>query len=176
MKGDLRSLLAIAVALAAGATAWFATSRLRPWSKTSAWALLAVVAIAFVSSLGMKSLWLSGYGEPADGCVVVGRSEHTSRRAPSYYSNELNCGSLQLSYRPSPGYTSKPVGERIDLVIDRTGFAGYAEPGTIKPLTSAFVGVAGLAGLGFAALVLWWPAKKPKKRPDRPDLRRDFLQ
>ncbi|MEU0882209.1 hypothetical protein ABZ345_26630 [Lentzea sp. NPDC005914] len=175
MQEDLTALLAIAIALACGAAAWFATARLRPWSSTSAWALLVVVAIAFVSSVGMKSLWLSAYGETADGCLVTERSEHTSRRSPSTYTNELSCGSRQIHYRPSPGYTSKQVGERIDLVIDRTGLAGYAEPSTIKPMISAFVGVAGLAGLGFIAVVLWWPAKKPKKRPNRSKLRRGFL-
>jgi hypothetical protein len=175
IKGDLTSLIAIAVTLVSGATAWFATKRLRPWSSTSAWALLVVVAIAFVSSLGMKSLWLSAYGEPTNGCLVTGRSEHTSRRAPTYYTNELNCGSLQLSYRPGPGYTSKPIGERIDLVIDRTGFAGYTEPGTIKPLISSLTGLAVLTGAAYFTLVLRWPPRKPKKQPGRPKLERGFL-
>ncbi|MET9625893.1 hypothetical protein ABZX92_00390 [Lentzea sp. NPDC006480] len=175
MKEDLTALLAIAVVLVCGATAWFATARLRPWSSTSAWATFGVVAIAFVSSVGMKSLWLSTYGEAANGCLVTKRSEHPSRRSPTTYSNELSCGSKQIHYRPSSDYSAKPVGERIDLVIDRTGLGVYAEPGTIKPTTSAVVGVAGLLGAGFVGAVLWWPVKKPKKRPDKPKMQRDFL-
>lgn len=175
MKGDLKSLLAIAIALVSGAAGWLATKRLRPWSTTSAWALLVVVAIAFVSALGMKSLWLSAFGEPVNDCLVTGRSAHTSSRSPTYYRNELTCGSVQLSYRPSPGYTSKPVGERIDLVIDRTGLAGYAEPGTIRPLISSLTGVAVLAGAAYFALVLRWPPRKPKKRPNKPKVDRGFL-
>lgn len=175
MKGDLTSLVAIAIALVCGAAAWFATQRLRPWSRASVWALLVVVAIAFVSSLGIKSLWLSAFGEPASNCVVTEHSSHTPRRSPTYYWNELSCGSLQIRYRPSPGYSTKPVGERIDLVIDRTGLAGHAEPGTIKPLTSSLVGLAVLSSVVYVALVLWWPARKPKKRPDKPKVDRGFL-
>ncbi|GAA3669832.1 hypothetical protein C8D88_102727 [Lentzea atacamensis] len=137
--------------------------------------MLVVVSIAFVSSVGMKSLWLSIYGAPANDCLVTGRSEHTSRRAPSYYRNDLSCGSLQIDYRPSPGYWTKPIGERIDLVVDRTGLAGYAEPGTIRPLISAVTGLSVLAGAVYFALVLWWPARKPKKRPDKPKLQPDFF-
>ncbi|MDX8030961.1 hypothetical protein SK803_12095 [Lentzea sp. BCCO 10_0856] len=175
MNGDLTSLLAIAVALACGAAAWFATKKLRPWSQSSAWALLVVIAIAFVSSFGMKSLWLSAFGEPENNCVVTKQSSHTPRRSPTYFWNDLSCGTRQITYRPSPGHTTKPVGERIDLVVDSKGIAGYAEPDTIKPMISALVGVAALAGFGFIASVLWWPPKKPKKRPDKPKLERGFL-
>jgi hypothetical protein len=175
MNGGLKSLIAIAIALLGGAIAWFATARLRPWSNRSAWALLVVVAIAFVSSIGMKSLWLSAYGTPANGCVVAKESSHTPRRSPTYYWNDLKCGSLQIRYHPSSGYSTKRVGERIDLVIDRTGFAGYAEPGTIKPLISSVTGLAALAGAVYVAMVVWWPARKPKKRPDKPKLERGFL-
>lgn len=175
MRDDATSLLGMAIGVICGAAAWLATKRLRPWSRTSVSALFVAVAITFISSFGMKSLWLSVYGEPANGCVVTEKSSHTPRRSPTYFWNELSCGSLQVRYFPSAGYTAKPVGERIDLVIDRTGLAGYAEPDAIKPATSAVVGVAGLAGLGFIAAVLWWPARKPEKQADKPKLQRDFL-
>lgn len=175
MKDDATSLLAMAIAVICGVAAWLATKRLRPWSRTSVAALFVAVATTFLSSFGMKSLWLSVYGEPANGCVVTERSSHTPRRSPTYFWNELSCGSRQITYRPSSGYTAKPVGERIDLVIDRTGFAGYAEPGTIKPAVSALAGVAGLTGLGLIAVVLWWPARQSEKRPDKQKLQRGFL-
>ncbi|GGM81511.1 hypothetical protein GCM10011609_16880 [Lentzea pudingi] len=175
IKGDLTSLLAIAIALVSGGTAWFATARLRPWSRTSAWALLVVVAIAFVSSMGMKSLWLSVYGESLNGCVVTKESSHTPRRSPTYFWNDLKCGSQQITYYPSSGHSTKPVGEKVDLVVDRTALGGYAEPDKVKPLFSALVGVAGVAGAVFAGLVLWWPARKPSKRPQKPQVDRGFL-
>ncbi|MDX8053573.1 hypothetical protein SK571_29735 [Lentzea sp. BCCO 10_0798] len=175
MKGDLTSLIAITIALASGGTAWFATARLRPWSRTTAWAMLVVVAIAFVSSMGMKSLWLSVHGEPANGCVVTKESSHTPRRSPTYFWNELSCGSSQITYRPSPGHSAKKVGERIDLVVDPTGLAGYAEPDTIKPWVSALVGLATAAGVVHVGLVLWWPARRREKKAAKPEVDRGFL-
>ncbi|WP_189256415.1 hypothetical protein [Lentzea flava] len=86
--------------------------------------IIVVAAIAFMSSLGTKSLWLSIFGDTVDDRVVTERSSHTPRRSPTYYWNELSCGPLRITYQPGPGYSTKPVGERIDL-------ADYAEPGTI---------------------------------------------
>jgi hypothetical protein len=175
MKDGATLLLAGVIAVICGAAGWLATKRLRPWSSTSVSALFVVVAITFVSSFGVKSLWLSAFGEKANGCVVTEQSSHTPRRSPTYFWNDLSCGSLQITYRPSPGHSTKPVGERIDLVVDSKGIAGYAEPDTIKPMISALVGVAVLAGAGFIAFVRWWPPRKPKKRPDKPKVDRGFL-
>ncbi|MFS8096140.1 hypothetical protein LFM09_03280 [Lentzea alba] len=174
MREGLTLLWAILVVLASAAGAWIATKRLRPWSAATGWVVLVVAAIAFISSFGSKSLWLTLFGEPANGCVATEYHSHTPRTSPTYWWNELDCGSRKITYFPSPAYSAKPVGEQIDLVVDPTGFAGYAEPGTIKPLISSLVGVAALAGAAYVALVLWLPERKPKRRPHR-RVDRDFV-
>lgn len=42
-------------------------------------------------------------------------------------------------------------------------------------LISAVTGLSVLAGAVYFALVLWWPARKPKKRPDKPKLQPGFF-
>lgn len=172
------ALITVPLVGACAAGSWYAQRRVRPKTTKSVLAPLAVILVGVLCAAGSESLWLSAFGETHRGCVVTSVHTETPRRSPSYQYNELNCGSSKVDHYRDARSGYKQVGERVDLVLDRTGFAGYAEPGTVSSLRSSLVGVAVVISIAFVLLTLRLPRRapqRPTRKPSKPQVDRDFL-
>ena len=156
--------------------AGYAMLKLRPGTTSIVAAPVAVFAVTALSAAGSHSLWLTAFGERVAGCAVVSVNEHTSRRSPTSYSNDLMCGSRRIaSHFPDGGQDVRKPGERVDLVIDRTGVVRVLEPSEVTWWRNVLVPTAAAAGVAFVLVALKRPRWKPGKPTVRRKLDRDFL-
>lgn len=161
------AMVTVPLVLAAAVAAWYSMRRLRPKTTGSFWAPVVLVIVGALSAAGSESLWFTAFGELEE-CGVTSVRTETPRRSPSYRYNELDCGASKISHYLVGGHGHEQVGARVDLVLDRTGFARYAEPTDISPLRNSLVGLSVLVAIVFIVLVLRWPRRKPRPQASRP--------
>lgn len=190
LAGLCLSVLAIAGFVANGAGRWAlicapvvllallalvpCLERLRPKSSLDAWVGFLAVFIPLFTFIGGHSLWLTVVGEHLRGCEVTSVDTHTHTRSPDSYTNDITCGDRKLVYTPSWGEDAKEKGQRVDLVVDRTGFTGDLEPEKVSAGRNLLVPLAVVWGVGSVVLVLRLPRREPRKKR-RTGLRGDFV-
>ncbi len=166
-------LIALLVVVACAAVAGYALLKLRPGSSGIVAPPLAVFALTALSFVGGDSLWLTALGDRVS-CEVVSVNTHTSRRAPTSYSNDLMCGAQRItSHFPATDDRLGKPGDRVDLVLDRTGVVRVLAPEKVTWWRNLLVPAAAVAGAVFVVLVLRLPRRSPKKRKQQ--VSRDFL-
>lgn len=132
------------------------------------------ISLIIVSALGAPTAWFTLFGEKPTGCVVVDREYNYSRTSASTYDYLITCGDRQYEYNRTTG--GKDVGERVDLVVDRTGLL---EPEFAKVVSATDVWwyVGGIAAVAlFIMAVLTVPERKPWQRKRKPaTVHNDFI-
>lgn len=148
--------------------------RLRPKSSLDAWVGFMALFIPLFTYMGGHSLWLTAFGERLTSCEVTAVNTHSNRRSPDSYTNDITCGDRKLVYTPSWGMKAKDEGERVDLVVDRSGFMLDLEPAKVTTSRNLLVPLAAAWGVGSVLLVLKVP-RKERRKERRARLRGDFL-
>ncbi|GHH46310.1 hypothetical protein [Lentzea cavernae] len=169
-------LIAVPVVVVCAFAAGFAMLKLRPKSTGLLAAPLAVLAVAGLCAFGGHSLWLTTFGDVSS-CEVVSVNKHTSSKSPTSYSNDLLCGSQRIpSHFPSGGQDElRRTGDRVDLVLDRTGVVRVLEPAELAWWRNALVPIAAVVGVAFVLVVLKRRRWKPSAPVARRELGKDFL-
>ncbi|MEU7479196.1 hypothetical protein AB0A63_24635 [Lentzea sp. NPDC042327] len=128
------------------------------------WVVVPAMALFFASlvlgNIGGHSLWLSAFGETVR-CNVVEVQSHKHTRSPTTYSNTLDCGGRQLSYRPTTGHEVADVGARLSVVVDRTGFVSNLEAAKVNLGHSLLFPLGLLVNAAFIAFVARRPVREP---------------
>jgi hypothetical protein len=173
----LKPLIAVAVAILCAFLAGFSVLKLRPGTTSLLAAPLAVLVVTGLSIAGSHSLWLMLFGEHASACEVISVNKHTGSRSPTSYSNDLMCGSQRISsHFPYGGQDEvRKPGDRVDLIIDRTGLVRVLEPSEVSWWRNLLVPTAAATGVAFVLVVLKRPKWKPGKPMARRNLDKDFL-
>ncbi|SER91251.1 hypothetical protein [Lentzea albida] len=166
-------LIAVPVVIVCVFAAGFAMLKLRPASTSVLAAPLAVIAVAGLCAFGGHSLWLTAFGEHVPDCEVVSVNKHTSSKSATTFSNDLLCGSRTISsHSPAGGQDElREPGDRVALVLDRTGSFRVLEPGEPAWWRNVLAPVAAALGVAFVVAVL----RAPRWKPGKPVARRDLL-
>jgi hypothetical protein len=168
-------LVAVPVVILCAFVAGFAMLKLRPGTTSLLAAPLAVFVVAGLTVMGSHSLWLTMFGERATGCEVISVNEHTHRKSPTSYSNDLMCGSRRISRLSSDDQKVREPGDRVDLITDKVGVVGVLEPSEVSWWRNLLVPTAAATGVAFVLVVLKRPKWKPSKPTARRNLDKDFL-
>jgi hypothetical protein len=169
-------LVAVPVVILCAFAAGFAMLKLRPSTTSLLAAPLAVFVVTGLTVMGSHSLWLTMFGERATGCEVISVNEHTHRRSPTSYSNDVMCGSRRISRLSSDDDQEvREPGDRVDLIIDKVGVVGVLEPSEVTWWRNLLVPTAAATGVAFVLVVLKRPKWKPSKPTARRNLDKDFL-
>ncbi|WP_329789318.1 hypothetical protein V1227_34020 [Lentzea sp. DG1S-22] len=170
-------LVAVPVVVLCAFLAGFAMLKLRPNSSGLLAAPLAVLVVTGLSVVGGQAAWLAVFGEQVPGCAVTSVNEHTGSKSATKYSNDLLCGERKIAaHFPAGGQDEvRGTGDRVDLVIDRTGVMRVLEPSEVTWWRTALVPISAVAGVAFVVAVLKRRRWKPGKPAARRELGRDFL-
>lgn len=142
----LAPLIVVPVGVVCVFLAGFAMLKLRPKSTGLLAAPLAVMVVTGLTVVGGHSLWLTTFG---------------SQKVPSHFP-------------PSQDELRKP-GDRVDLVIDRTGVVRVLEPSELTWGRNVLVPVAAAVGVAFVLVVLQRRRWKPGKPAAPRNLDKNFL-
>ncbi|WP_157528894.1 hypothetical protein [Nocardia sp. NRRL S-836] len=154
--------VALLVVVACAALAGYALLKLRPASSGIVAPPLVVFALAALGFTGGDSLWLTAFGDQVS-CEVVSVNTHTSRRSPTSYSNDLMCGSQRIaSHFPDNADQLGKPGDRVGLVIDRTGVVRVLAPSKVTWWRNLLVPAAAVLGATYVVLVVRLPRRRPK--------------
>lgn len=172
----LAPLIVVPVGVVCVFLAGFAMLKLRPKSTGLLAAPLAVMVVTGLTVVGGHSLWLTTFGDQVSGCEVISVNKHTSSRSPTSFSNDVMFGSQKVPshFPPSQDELRKP-GDRVDLVIDRTGVVRVLEPSELTWGRNVLVPVAAAVGVAFVLVVLQRRRWKPGKPAAPRNLDKNFL-
>lgn len=149
--------------------------RLRPKSSLDAVVGFMAVFIPLFTFMGGHSLWLTAVGDRLSDCEVTAVNTHTHTRSPNSYTNDITCGDRKLVYTPSWGVDAREKGERVDLVVDPTGFTSDLEPAKVSVGRNLLIPLAVAWGAGSIVLVLKLPRRNLRTKKPSPRLRGDFV-